>query len=218
MHDIDRTQPYGHEMEMESYEGETLTEDEMMEYAAELMEVQSEQEFENFLGDIVSSVAQGLGSIIPGPAGQALGGLLKGAAKKLLPIAGSALGGFVGGPVGAMIGGRLGSSEMESEEREWEAAQRYVRFAAQAARNLAQGQGEYDVTPTQAVVSAAQTHAPELIAQPGEPPAGVRPPMPGSQSFPPPPAPRGACHCGQHHHHRRTGNWTRQGDVIVVHL
>jgi hypothetical protein len=241
MHDIDRTQfEYGQEMETEYYpqagETEALGEDEVMEYAAELMELETEEEFENFLGDLVSGVVDAAKGFVGGPAGQALGGLLKGAAKKLLPMAGQALGGWVGGPIGAQLGGQLagrvaGAMEMEADEMEWEAAKTFVRFAAEAAKNLAQAPpGEHpEASATQAVTDAAQTHAPVLLAQ-GDAKSPVGPPSPKPPSGPPslkaaataptawtarqPPAT--GCRCGGHHHHHHAGHWIRRGDQIIL--
>lgn len=89
MHDIDRTQ-IAYPGEMENYllaaESSVLSEAEEMELTSRLMELESEQEFENFLGDIISGMSGGL---INSKTGNALGGLLKGAAKTLLPIAGT---------------------------------------------------------------------------------------------------------------------------------
>ncbi len=102
-----------------------------MELASEFMDVENEQELEQFLGDLIGHVGQALGKIVKSPVGKAVGGVLKQVAKTALPIAGGALGGFVGGPIGAMIGSNLASMagsalglELEGlseEEREFEA-------------------------------------------------------------------------------------------------
>ena len=106
MHDLDRTQMGG--VAPEAYRpmprGTVLNEDEQAGLAAELMEVTSEEEFEDFLGDLISGAAKTIGGFINSPTGEALGGVLKGAAKQLLPVAGTALGGYLGGPAGAQIG------------------------------------------------------------------------------------------------------------------
>ena len=70
--------------------GRSLSEDEQTNLAAQLMEVTSEEEFENFLGDLFSKGLQAVGKFISSPTGQALSGVLKDAAKTLLPIAGTA--------------------------------------------------------------------------------------------------------------------------------
>ena len=87
----------------ESYEGgyqeyqelplPEVMEDEM---ASRLLEIRSDQELDHFLGDLFKKVAGGLGKVIKGPIGQALGGVLKQVAKQALPTLGTAVGGFFG--------------------------------------------------------------------------------------------------------------------------
>jgi hypothetical protein len=182
-----------------------------MELASRLMELETEEEFENFLGDIISGMSGGL---INSKTGNALGGLLKGAAKTLLPIAGTVAGGYFGGPIGASLGGKLGGSlagslEMESEQAEWEVAKDFVRFAAEAARNASlapEGQDPHAVAH-QATSDAAQKHAPELIEH------GA--PQPGSpQAFPSDHHGHGGCSC--HHRRHHGGHWVRRGHEIVL--
>jgi hypothetical protein len=208
MHDIDREQiRYGGEMENYPLASETpaLSETEEMELAAQLLELETEEEFENFLGDLISGVANAAGGFINSSTGKALGGLLKGAAKKLLPVAGTALGGFFGGPLGASLGGNIagkvaGSLEMEADEMEWEAAKTFVRLAADAVRNAAhapEGEAPED-TAHQAVSDSAQKHAPVLVAPP------VPQPLPSAPKCPV---------CGSGH---RGGRWMRRGNQIVL--
>ena len=115
MHDIDRTQlEYGSELpgfeaERFDYEspwatesGAVLSEAEEYELASELLGVSSEEELDQFLGGLIKKVAQGAGKLFRGPVGQAVGGVLKGVAKKALPLAGGALDAL--GPLGAKIG------------------------------------------------------------------------------------------------------------------
>ena len=66
--------------------GEVLGEGEIMELAAELLEVRDEQELDRFLGDVFKKVKAFAGS----SAGKAIGGMLKGVLKKALPVAGAA--------------------------------------------------------------------------------------------------------------------------------
>lgn len=238
MHDIDRTQ-FGRDQDYAGYpwasEGPALSETQEMELAAELLEISTEEEFENFLGDLISGVAKAAGGVINATTGNALGGLLKGAAKKLLPLAGQALGGFVGGPLGAGLGGTIAgkvasSPEMETDQREWEAARTFVRLAADATRNAAHApDGEAEDTAHQAVADSAQQHAPALVAPTA--PMSAMPPMsppPSMQSMPPMPAPPSrsqslatgpvcpVCHTGHHHHHSRAGRWIRRGNQVVL--
>mgnify|MGYP003701374299 CR=1 FL=1 len=150
--------------------GEVIGEGELMELAAELLEVRDEQELDRFLGDVFKKVKAFAGS----PAGKAVGGMLKGLLKKALPVAGKVAGSFFGGPIGATIGGKLGSMagnlfEMEleglsQEDREFEAAKQFVRFASEAVKNAASAPGSNPVAIARsAVAAAAQRHAPGLL-------------------------------------------------------
>ena len=170
---------YNPEMEMfesEQFEwsgettGEVLGEGELMELAAELLEVRDEQELDRFLGDVFKKVKAFAGS----STGKAIGGMLKGVLKKALPIAGKVAGSFFGGPIGGTIGGKLGSMagnlfEMEleglsQEDREFEAAKQFVRFASEAVKNASSTPGSNPVAIARsAVAAAAQRHAPGLL-------------------------------------------------------
>jgi uncharacterized protein (DUF697 family) len=170
---------YNPEMEMfenEQFEwsgettGEVIGEGELMELAAELLEVRDEQELDRFLGDVFKKAKAFAGS----SAGKAVGGMLKGVLKKALPIAGKVAGSFFGGPIGATIGGKLGSMagnlfEMEleglsQEDREFEAAKQFVRFASEAVKNASTASGSNPVAIARsAIAAAAQRHAPGLL-------------------------------------------------------
>jgi hypothetical protein len=205
MHDIDRTQVG---LAGESYEphagGPVFNEDEQTSLAAEMMEIGSEQEFEDFLGDLISKATHAIGGFINSPTGHALGGVLKGAAKQLLPMAGQALGGMVGGPAGGQIGGQLASAasglfEAEMEEREWEAANTFVQLSGEAAKNAASAPPGANpmAVAKQAVVEAAKVHAPALVpALAGGPHANGFGPSSGPAS---------------------SGRWVRHGRKIILH-
>ena len=81
--------------------GSVFSETEELEFAAEFLEVQSEHGLDRFLGDLISRAGKAVGTIVRSPIGQALGGVLKNAARQALPIAGRAIGGYVGGGTGA---------------------------------------------------------------------------------------------------------------------
>jgi uncharacterized protein (DUF697 family) len=152
-----------------------FSEEQELELAMELLTVANEQELEQFLGDLFKKVSQGVGKVIKSPVGQALGGLLKKAAKTALPMVGGALGTFVGGPVGAKIGSQLGSAAgqlfglelegMSGEDRELEVAQRVVRLAADAAQQAAQAPAGVPAQQAAraALAAAAAHHAPGLL-------------------------------------------------------
>jgi hypothetical protein len=214
-HDIDRTQvgygqgagPYGPASGgsvVNEYEEETMN------LAAGLMEVNSEEELDYFLGDIISGAASAIGKFVSSPTGQALGSGLKSVAKQLLPVAGQALGGYVGGGAGSQIGGALGSaaaglldSEME-EEQEWEAANTFVKLAGEAAKQAANMPADADphAVAQQAIVEAAKIHAPHLL-----------PALTGGGY-----GEGGQCGCRHHPHHRghHSGRWYRHGGKIVL--
>jgi uncharacterized protein (DUF697 family) len=177
--------------ELESYQGESpLQEYEEMEYASRLLgEVSSEEELEEFLGDLVKSAARAVGGVIRSPIGQALTGVLKTAAKKALPMVGGALGSFVAPGVGTALGSQLGSMAsnlfemelegMDHEQAEFEMARRYVQLAATAAQNAATAPPNMPppMVAQQAVASAAERYAPGLLPTltgggPGQGPQG----------------------------------------------
>jgi len=218
MHDIDRTQIGGPREMMETYEypsggagGRVFNEQQEWELAAELLEISNENEFENFLGDLISKAGKAVGGFLSSPTGQAVGSALKGVAGKLLPMAGSAIGGYFGGPTGAQIGGKLaqtaggffGLGETESEEREWEAATTFVRLAGDTVKNAAQAgpSGNPHAVAQQSLAQAAQVHAPGLVGPPapnGGPMGGPGGPGPGGMGG------------------GRSGRWIRRGGKIVL--
>jgi hypothetical protein len=223
MHDIDRTQlEYSPELEnyeheqYEQYEyGETewgaetgvFSEAQVMELAAELLEVGSEAELDRFLGDLIKKAGQVAGQFIKSPVGQQLGGMLKGAAKQALPMVGSAIGGYFGGFGGAKIGsqvastaGRIFGLELEGlsmEDQEFEVAKSFVQFAGEAAKNAA---------------SAPQTANPKAIAQQAAT-AAARQLAPGLLSGATAATAGKSCpSCGR----GSSGRWYRRGNKIVL--
>src|SRR5436305_5803637 len=156
MHDLDRTQNFfesdyeAYESDQfefmdegESYEGSDmegeLDEVEEAELAAELLEITDEEELDQFLGSLIKKAVPAVTKFFKSPIGQKLGGLLKGAAKKLLPMAGAALGNLVAPGVGGAIGGQLASKAgsmlgleiegLSAEDQQFEVARQFVRFA-----------------------------------------------------------------------------------------
>jgi len=229
MHDIDRTQlemgweaePFGAgEYEYDGYEYEPemygeangemygfegpFDEAEEMELAAELLEITDEAELDQFLGDLFKKVSRKAGRAIKSPIGRQLGGMLKGVAKKALPMGGKAIGAYFGGPAGGAIGGQVASTagrlfglELEGlsvEDQEFEVARRYVRLAGDAAQEAAAAPSgaSPQAVAQQAVAAAAQKHAPGLAA--GAAPAPARSARPRSQS----------------------GRWVRRGREIIL--
>jgi len=224
MHDIDRVRletQYESELleavpfEAEQFEfleseaptgetGELFGETEQMELASELLEVTNEAELDRFLGDLIQRAGQAVGKFIRSPEGQAIGGVLKGAAKQVLPAIGSAVGGYFGGSTGAKLGGDAASAagrmfglELEGlsgEDREFEIARRFVNFAGDAVRNLALAPRGTDprALASSAAAAAARTYAPGLLS-PAEEPTGPQAPTSG-----------------------RSGRWVRRANKIIL--
>ena len=158
MHDLDRTLR-SQESEGEMFESEQeyewsgeaempLNEMQETELAAELLAVSNEEELDHFFGSVFKKIG-GLAKRF-----QPLVQVLKPIAKKLLPIAGGAVGTFFGGPAGAALGSKLGTLatrlfELEAEnfapeELEMEVAKRFVRLCAAAGQNAANAPSNAD--------------------------------------------------------------------------
>lgn len=155
-------------------------EGEEMELAASLLEVIEEAELDQFLGKLLKHATRAVGGAMSSPVGKALGGILKGVAKKALPMLGSAAGGYFGGPEGAQIGsqlagqaGRIFGLELEGlspEDQEYEVARSFVRFAGTAAKQAAlspSGGSPLDIAHKSAF-EAAQQFAPGIVAPQGQ--------------------------------------------------
>jgi uncharacterized protein (DUF697 family) len=158
-------------------EGESpLSETQEMELTAELLEVASEEELEEFLGNLIKGVAKGVGGIVRSPVFKKIGGVLKGVAKQALPMVGGALGSMIPIPgVGTALGSQLGSMaaglfEMElegmsQEQAEFEVARRYVRLAASTAAHAAKAPPSAPPAKVAriALTQSARQHAPGLL-------------------------------------------------------
>ncbi len=145
-----------------------------MELASELLNIQSEAELDQFLGKLFKKAAGAASKFIRSGAGKALGGMLKGIAKKALPLAGGALGSFIAPGIGTAIGSSLGSAagnlfelELEGlspEDKEFELAKAYVRFAGNAARRASKMPGANPgKAARQSVMRSARRYAPGLL-------------------------------------------------------
>jgi hypothetical protein len=172
MHDLDTriNETFEYDFEQEGVFGEA----EVAQLASELMELQGEAELEQFLGDLIKKAGSAVGTFINSPTGQALGGMLKSAARKALPMAGKALGGYLGGSTGAQWGEKIGgfasdNLEMENEmenEAEFETAKSFIRMAGDAVKGLGSvAQGTSIEKAVQAAISkSASTHIPALLS------------------------------------------------------
>src|SRR5262245_28054004 len=202
--------PFGEMHAMETGEtmpgswNEALSEDEELALASEILEIQTEDELNRFLGKLFKRVTRGIGGFIRSPVGQMLGGVLKKIGRVALPLAGKALGTFVGGPFGAVIGGQLANvagqalglelQEMSPPEADFAAARQFVRFAAEMLRRgqIAPPGASPGAVVRQAVQGAAQQLAPGLLSR-QLPRLPIRPQM-----------------------GRRRGIWVRRGQTITL--
>jgi uncharacterized protein (DUF697 family) len=217
MHDIDRTMmEYEPEMEYENEYDEfeysdqegVLDEAEEMALASELLEITDEEELDQFFGKLFRKIGRATGNLIKSPVGQALGGILKNAARKALPIAGAGLGTLIGGPAGTALGSQLASSggkifglELEGlsqEDQEFEIAKNFVRFAGNAAEIAGNSSSNLDPKSAakSAAVAAAQTHAPGLLR-----------PITPSRAYAMDKSPMGS---------GRSGRWVQRGRKIIL--
>lgn len=180
-----------------------FSEIEEMELASELLEVASEQELEQFLGNVFRSAGQTARKFLRSDTARALGGILKdnlrNAAKQALPVVGRAIGGAAGGrgDLGARAGTAVGSllglelEGLSGEDREFEVARQLVRFAGSAARNAAAAPARM---PPRAAARMAVDHAARAYAP------GLAPGPQGRSANPWP----------------QEGRWTRRGRTIVL--
>jgi hypothetical protein len=201
MHDIDRTQWEAEESEYafggELEEGELevpMDETEELELASSLLEVESEEELEQFLGDVFRVAARSAGRLARSETGRALGAILQDTVARAVPIVRGTLGGAVGpGPGGAQGGtlaeqaGSLLGLELEGlspQDQELESARQLVRLASNAYRRAARAPRNVPprVVARRAVIAAARRHAPGLVRIFGRRPGYYRP---GGQARPP---------------------------------
>jgi hypothetical protein len=220
MHNIDRTlsefEPeyenyenafeFEFEDEYEDNEASVFSEAEEMELASELLSVSNEEELEQFLGKLIKKAAGAVRKAVKSPLGKSLGGLLKGAVKTVLPMAGSALGTMVGGPLGTAVGGQLASAAgnalglelegMSQEDQEFEVARRVVRLSGEATKQATAAPATTDPSTTarHAMINAARKHAPGLVKRSGHADRHSERSKPGANS----------------------GRWIRRGDKVIL--
>jgi uncharacterized protein (DUF697 family) len=166
-----------YEMEGEITHNEgTFNEITEMELASELLSIQSEAELDRFLGKLFKKAVGAVKNFANSSTGKALGGMLKGLAKKALPIVGKALGTFIAPGIGTAIGGALGNAasnlfelELEGlsgEDREFETARAFVRFAGNSARRASRMSNQKPAGAARnSIINSARRYAPGLLAR-----------------------------------------------------
>jgi hypothetical protein len=186
-----------------------FNENDEMALAAELLAVNSDEELDQFLGNLIRRASRVVGKAITSPVGRQIGGMLKSVAKRALPMVGGSLGNLllpgIGGMVGSQLASRAGSmfglevEGLSSEDQQFEIARRIVRLGGGAVGQALRA--PYGRSPQQAArsawLAAARRYAPGL-AYPG-----IRPGIMGAYGA--------AYPSGQ-----RVGRWYRRGDRIVL--
>lgn len=220
---------YQGEFNQETISGETME----MELATELLGVTNEAELEQFLGKLISKVGRAAKGFIKSGPGRMITGALKKAAKSALPGLAGVVGTAFGGPVGGMIGSKLGGMasnlfelELEglsNEDKEFEVARAYVRFANDATRRAIRNP-RFRYQPRQvtrnAMVESAKRHAPGFLRR-RRPvhgrPGGSRPVAPTNNNW------GGAGDAGYGNGADTgaagtSGTWYKEGNQIIINL
>jgi hypothetical protein len=178
-----------------------LAEGHEIQLANEMLELSSEEELEQFLADLARRAMGAVGGFVRSDVGQAIGSGLRQVAKQALPSIGRAVGNWVvpgtGGDIGASLATTAGDAfglELEGlsqEDREFEAARAFVRFAhgAGVAGGDAPPQAPPDPVAKAALITSARQYAPGLLPYLDDYPRG-----------------RGG----------RGGRWVRRGRAIVI--
>ncbi|MEV0029833.1 hypothetical protein [Nocardia sp. NPDC050793] len=179
--------------------------------ASELLALNSEEELDRFLGNLISGAITAAKNFASSDAGRAIGKILKDSARRALPHIGQAVGGYLSPDRGADVGKHLGRAAaasfetglqtegLSAEDRELVNARAFIRYARAAARNLAR-------TPRNVPPAIAARRAALLAAQRYLP--GLTRPSAG---------PSGASRSAQGSSRRNQGGrWVRRGRNIVL--
>ncbi|WP_156135146.1 hypothetical protein [Arthrobacter sp. L77] len=148
--------------------------------AAELLAVSNDRELDQFLGNLVKSAVSAARSFAGSDAGQAVGNILKDSARRALPQLGQAVGNYVspgmGGQAGQRVGQWLGTKfetglqleGLSAEDRDFETARAFVRFATSTAKRAASTPTSIPASTAakQAATAAAKQHLPGLLRPP----------------------------------------------------
>jgi hypothetical protein len=163
--------------EFDEFEGEEfgemdseLDDDAEEELALELLEVDTEEELEEFLGSLLKRAAHAAGGFLKSSVGKKLVSSAKRLAKSALPTLGGAVGNYIGGSTGRRIGsglGRFAASQFEVGDAELATAKRVVRATCSAAKHAArtQNQAHPAVVAKRAIQKAVAHHKPMAVAR-----------------------------------------------------
>ncbi len=189
-------------------EGELFADVDEMELATGLLDVRGESELDRFLARLIAKAGQAGGQAMDAQTARALAAMLRGAAKRALPVIGQLPGNYLGGPAGADRSGRpadeaghyfgLELEGLSAEDQEFEVARSFVRFAGDAAQHTAaaaQRAGSTQGAARTGVLQAARHHAPGLLR------SLVRPRVTLREARLAPPA---------------AGRWVRRGRHLII--
>jgi hypothetical protein len=148
-----------------------------LELAVGLLEVVNEEQLDRFLGDLIGEAEAAAGHVVKSSDARALNHVLKTAVSQMWQHASTGHGAATRGAIGAEFGRRLSSTagemlglELEGlspEDRDFEAARQFVRFAGEAVKNALGRVSDTDPHDGahHAVTAAAHVYAPGLTAQ-----------------------------------------------------
>lgn len=150
--------------------------------AAELLAVTDEGELDQFLGSLAKRAVSAARDFAGSAAGQAVGNILKSAARKALPQLGQAVGNYIvpgaGGRAGQQMGKWLGTKfesglqleGLSPEDRDLETARAFVRFATSTAQRAAAMPKSLPapLAAQKAATAAARQHLPGLLKGQGQ--------------------------------------------------
>jgi hypothetical protein len=177
--------------------GRGLSEEQEMDLAAEMMELESEAEFEGLYDTVLTKL--GAGEWAKSPTGQAVKQGVKAALPIITETVGPHLPGLWGPAVqaaGPVVANAL-EAEAEAEERDWETAKVIVRVILGANDNAARAPRHADPYEVahHVITEAIRRHAPHALRAWSDPAQERR--------------------RKRRHHH--TGHWVRDRDTIIVH-
>lgn len=168
-----------------------------LEFGTDLLEISNERELGNFFADVVMKVSGKGSQILRSPLGRKLVDTLKYAARPVLPIRSNATSGPAINALGVttvndleLKAAKIFGLELEGlspEDKEFEVAQQFIRFAMDTIKRATESEipGDPQRTVENALAQAARQHAPGLLAH-------------GTQDLP------------------SNGRWVRKGSHIIV--
>jgi hypothetical protein len=173
-----------------------LSEEQQMDLAAQVMELESEAEFEGLYDKALTAL--GAGNFAKSDMGQAVKEGIKVALPAIATVVGTKYGGTAGGAALGAVG-QAGAdaleAEAEAEERDWQTANVMVKVIVDANDNAARAPRHADPYEVahHAITEAIRQHAPHALRA-------------WSHS-----------HERRRKRHHHTGHWVRDGHTIVVH-